>query len=267
MTKPAASEPVLYSVSDAVATITLNRPDAMNALDTATKNGLRGAVERAATDTSIRCVVVTGNGRAFCAGQDLKEHVRNLETAPDLVWSTVEDHYTPIALGLATMDKPVIAALNGIAAGAGASIALACDFRIAAQSAGFKLAFTGIALSCDTGMSWTLPRLVGRTKAIELLMTPRTVQADEARELGLLHDVVPDGALPGAVADLASALAAGPTLAYASIKRSLVYAASHDLAESLAFEGVQMALTGRSQDHRNAVASFLAKQKPVFEGR
>jgi 2-(1,2-epoxy-1,2-dihydrophenyl)acetyl-CoA isomerase len=267
MTEPAASEPVLYSVSDAVATITLNRPEAMNALDTATKDGLRDAVEGAATDTAIRCVVVTGNGRAFCAGQDLKEHVRNLETAPDLVWSTVADHYTPIATGLATMDKPVVAALNGIAAGAGASIAFACDFRIAAESAGLNLGFTGIALSCDTGMSWTLPRLIGMTKAVELLMSPRTVKADEARALGLLHGVVPDDELAATVSALAESLAAGPTLAYAGIKRSLAYAATHDLAESLTFEGTQMALTGQSQDHRNAVASFIAKQKPVFQGR
>jgi 2-(1,2-epoxy-1,2-dihydrophenyl)acetyl-CoA isomerase len=267
MTESAGPAPVLYAMSNAVATITLNRPESMNALDTATKSALRDAVERAAADTTVRCVVVSGQGRAFSAGQDLKEHIRNLESAPELVWSTVADHYTPIALGLATMGKPVIAALNGIAAGAGAAIAFACDFRIAGQSAGLNLAFTGIALSCDTGSSWMLPRLVGRAKALELLMTPRTIKADEAHTLGLLHQVVPDDELARTVSTLAASLAAGPTLAYASIKRSLAFSATHDLAESLAFEGTQMALTGQSEDHRNAVASFVAKQKPVFQGR
>jgi 2-(1,2-epoxy-1,2-dihydrophenyl)acetyl-CoA isomerase len=261
------TDSVLYDVHDTIATITFNRPEAMNALDTETKAGLRDAVESAAADADVRCVVVTGRGRAFCVGQDIKEHAHDLATSPDALWTTVTEHYTPIALGLATMDKPVVAAINGIAAGAGASIAFACDFRLACRSAGFNLAFAGIALSCDTGSSWTLPRLVGTTKAVELLMTPRTVGADEARDLGLLHGVVADDELETAVSTLANSLASGPTLAYASIKRALAYAASHDLAESLAFEATQMALTGRTEDHRNAVASFLAKQKPSFDGR
>jgi 2-(1,2-epoxy-1,2-dihydrophenyl)acetyl-CoA isomerase len=258
------TDPVRYQVSNGVATITLDRPDEMNALDTATKVALRDRVQESAADHGVRAVVLTGAGRAFCVGQDLKEHAANLRERPEEVWSTVRDHYAPIALGLATMDKPVIAAINGVAAGAGAAIAFACDFRVAADTAGINLAFTAIGLSCDTGSSWTLPRLVGTTRAVELLLSPRTVRADEALAIGLLHQVVPAADLAGTVADLAAGLAGGPTLAYAAVKRSLAYAASHDLAESLAYEATQMHATGMSADHRNAVSSFLAKERPVF---
>ena len=186
------SDPVRYDVEDHVATITLNRPDAMNSLDTATKESLLAAVQRAAGDHDVRCVVVTGTGRAFCVGQDLREHVENINTqSVEEVWATVDAHYSPIALGLATMTKPVIAAVNGIAAGAGLSIAMACDLRLAADTAGFNTAFTGVALSCDTGSSWTLPRLVGPTKAMELLLVPRTLDSQEALDLGLVNRVVP----------------------------------------------------------------------------
>jgi 2-(1,2-epoxy-1,2-dihydrophenyl)acetyl-CoA isomerase len=258
------TDPVRYQVSDGVATITLDRPDAMNALDTGTKVALRDRVLESGGDDSVRAVILTGAGRAFCVGQDLREHAVNLRDRPAQVWATVADHYAPIAYGLATMDKPVIAAINGVAAGAGASIAFACDFRIAADTAGINLAFTGVGLSCDTGCSWTLPRLVGTTTAVELLMSPRTVDAEEALALGMLHRVVPSAELTGTVAALAARLAAGPTLAYAAVKRSLAYAASHDLAEALAFEATQMRLTGDSADHHNAVTSFLAKHQPVF---
>jgi 2-(1,2-epoxy-1,2-dihydrophenyl)acetyl-CoA isomerase len=146
------SEPVRYDVQDHVATITLDRPDAMNSLDVATKEALLAAIQRAAGNDDVRAVVLTGSGRAFCVGQDLREHIQNISTkALEEVWSTVDKHYSPIALGLATMPKPVIAAVNGVAAGAGLSIAMACDLRLAADTAGFNTAFTGVALSCDTG--------------------------------------------------------------------------------------------------------------------
>ncbi|HEY0475605.1 MAG TPA: enoyl-CoA hydratase-related protein, partial [Kribbella sp.] len=186
------SDSVLYDVSAGVATITLNRPEAMNSLDTATKVALRDTVRAAAEDEAVRVVVLTGTGRAFCVGQDLKEHIGLLQANDtDALWSTVPDHYAPIALALAEMPKPVIASLNGVAAGAGASMAFACDFRVVADTAGFNLAFTGIALSCDTGISWTLPRLIGHAKATELLYFPRTIPADEAQTLGLATTVVP----------------------------------------------------------------------------
>jgi 2-(1,2-epoxy-1,2-dihydrophenyl)acetyl-CoA isomerase len=163
--------------------------------------------------------------------------------------------------------KPVIAAVNGVAAGAGASLAFACDLRVVAESAGFNLAFPGVALSCDTGASWTLPRLVGRAKAIELLYFPSTIPSAKALELGLATSVVPDDQLVGEVATLAAKLAAGPTLSYASMRRSVNFSSSHDLADSLVFEADQMNLTGASEDHRNAVSAFVNKEKPTFHGR
>ncbi len=261
------SEPVLYDVHDHVATITLARPDAMNSLDTATKDALLAAIQRAAGDAEVRCVVLTGSGRAFCVGQDLREHITNITTQTiEEVWSTVDAHYTPIALGLATMPKPVVAAVNGVAAGAGLSIAMACDLRLAADTAGFNTAFTGVALSCDTGASWTLPRLIGPTKAMELLLMPRTLDSQEALALGLVNRVVASDDLAVEAATLASTLAQGPTLAYASVKESVAFAATHPLAESLAFESRMMARTGGSEDHRNAVNAFVSKEKPSFEG-
>jgi 2-(1,2-epoxy-1,2-dihydrophenyl)acetyl-CoA isomerase len=262
------TEPVLYDVADGVATLTLNRPDAMNSLDVATKVALRDALVAAADDPAVRCVVLTGTGRAFCVGQDLKEHVQILRSgSSDELFTTVPEHYNPMVTTLATMQKPVIAAVNGVAAGAGASLAFACDFRVLSHGAGFNLAFSGIALSCDTGSSWTLPRLVGRAKALELLYFPRTVPADECLELGLATKVVPADALADEVHQMARVLAEGPTVSFGAIRRSVGYSASHDLESSLAFEAEMMALTGASEDHRGAVDAFVAKEKPVFEGR
>jgi|tagenome__1003787_1003787.scaffolds.fasta_scaffold20732993_2 2-(1,2-epoxy-1,2-dihydrophenyl)acetyl-CoA isomerase len=258
---------VLSNVADGVATITFARPEAMNAIDLDTKIELLAALSDAAEDTSVRCVVLAGTGRAFSVGQDLKEHIAGLRTlSPAQMWATVPEHYNPIALALHTMDKPVVAAVNGVAAGAGASLAFLADIRILASSAGFNLAFAGIGLSCDTGCSWTLPRLVGPTRAIDLLFRPRTITADEALGLGIATEVVPDDEFAARVAAVAAALATGPTLAYASMRRAVGYAATHSLEESLAFEADLMALTGGSTDHRRAVEAFLAKRRPTFEG-
>jgi 2-(1,2-epoxy-1,2-dihydrophenyl)acetyl-CoA isomerase len=213
-------------------------------------------------------VVLTGSGRAFCVGQDLKEHVQLLRNgATDTLFATVEEHYNPIVSAIAGMEKPVIAAVNGVAAGAGASLAFACDLRIVADTAGFNLAFASIALSCDTGSSFTLQRLVGRAKAIELLYFPRTVPADEALALGLASQVVPAGELDEVVAGTAARLAAGPTVALGAMRQSLAFAAEHTLAEALEHESAQMARTGRTSDHAAAVEAFLAKEEPAFEGR
>lgn len=260
--------PVLVDTADGIATITLNRPGAMNSLDVPTKEALLAAVTAAAEDPAVRCVVLTGTGRAFCVGQDLKEHVQILNSEDkSSLFNTVELHYNPIATAIATMPKPVVAAVNGVAAGAGASLAFACDFRVLADTAGYNLAFSGIALSCDTGSSWTLPRLVGRAKALELLYFPSTLDAATSLELGLATRVVPADELGSAVAELAGRLAAGPTAAYGAIRRSVTHAAGSSLEDALAFEGEMMTATGKTRDHEAAVASFLAKEKPVFEGR
>jgi 2-(1,2-epoxy-1,2-dihydrophenyl)acetyl-CoA isomerase len=264
---PSQEGAVLLSLTDGVATVTLNRPEAMNALDTATKNVLLATLAKVAEDPDVRCVVLTGVGRAFCVGQDLREHVLLLSSRDPSLWSTVPEHYNPIVELLATMNKPVIAAINGVAAGAGASFAFAADLRIIVDTGSFNLAFAGIALSCDSGSSWTLPRLIGTARAKELLMFPRTVPAAEALELGMVNRVVREADLAAVAGELARTLAAGPTLAYGSIRRSVAFSAGHPLSESLAQEADQMAFTGASQDHAAAVAAFLAKEKPTFQGR
>ncbi|MCD4533894.1 enoyl-CoA hydratase-related protein [Nocardioides sp. cx-169] len=267
MTTP-TSAPVRLDLVDGVATISLDRPDAMNSLDVATKVLLLETVRTVAEDPAARCVVLTGTGRAFCTGQDLKEHIQLLHNGGSTqLFSTVDDHYNPIVTALAGMAKPVIAAVNGVAAGAGASLALACDLRIVADTAGFNLAFANVALSCDTGASYHLPRLVGQAKAIELLYFPRTLKADEALELGLATRVVPADDLTAEVTALATRLAAGPTVALGAMRRSVAYAFGHTFEESVAFESAMMQKTGATADHEAAVAAFVAKQKPLFEGR
>ena len=258
--------PVVVERTGAVATVRLNRPEAMNSLDTPTKQALLDALSDVAQDDGVRCVVLTGTGRAFCVGQDLREHIRLQQAGDESLWRTVPEHYNPIVELLTTMDKPVVAAVNGVAAGAGAAFAMAADFRVMVDTAGFNLAFAGIALSCDSGSSWTLQRLVGPARAKELLLLPRTVPAEECLALGLVTRVVPAEDLDAAVAELTQTLAAGPTLAYGSIRRAVAFSAGHDLTASLAQEAEYMVRTGASADHRAAVAAFLAKEKPTFTG-
>jgi 2-(1,2-epoxy-1,2-dihydrophenyl)acetyl-CoA isomerase len=256
---------VRYDVADAVATITLDQPDTLNALSVAMKIALREAVERAATDDAVRAVVLTGAGRGFCVGQDLREHAQALESG-DTALSTVRDHYNPIVTALAKLPKPVVAAVNGTAAGAGASLAFACDFRVAADTASFLMAFARVGLGPDTGASWTLQRLVGYGRALAMLILAEPVSATQALEMGLVNAVVPGADLSTTAHELAARLAAGPTLAYAGIKRALLASADSDLATALGTEADVQAQCGASEDHRNAVAAFLAKQVPTFTG-
>ena len=261
------SESLRYDLADAVATLTLNRPDALNALDDALKTSLRDRLAEVAADTAVRAVVLTGAGRAFCVGQDLAEHARSLTADDGAVWSTVPEHYAPIATLLATMPKPVVAAVNGVAAGAGAAFSFACDFRVVADTATFAMAFSSVGLSADSGSSWSLPRLVGVAKAKEMLMLGRTVDAATALTLGLATEVVPAAAVVAQAQALALRLAAGPTVAYGAIRRAVAFGAGHGLEESLELEHRLMNLTGATSDHRGAVAAFLAKERPTFEGR
>lgn len=267
MTETVHEAPLQLETADGVAWVRLCRPDAMNSLDGALKEALRDTLQQVASDPDVRCVVLIGTGRAFCVGQDLKEHVANLRAGDASLGTTVAEHYNPIVEALAGMDKPVVAALNGVAAGAGVSFALACDFRVAVDSASLNTAFAGIALSCDSGASWHLPRLVGPAKAKELLYFPRSIPAAEALELGLLTKVVPAEAFDDTVREFATMLAQGPTLAYGSIRRAIAYSSTHDLSEALAHEGELMSRTGATADHRAAVDAFLAKEKPTFTGR
>ncbi|UGY93481.1 enoyl-CoA hydratase-related protein [Streptomyces gobiensis] len=261
------ADTVIYDVIEGLATVTLNRPDAMNSLNTEAKVALRDALRQAAEDPAVRAVLLTGSGRAFCVGQDLKEHISALQMSGGGALNTVDEHYNPIILAIATMPKPVVAGVNGVAAGAGAGFAFAADYRVLADTAAFNTSFAGVALSTDSGMSWTLPRLVGPSRAADLLLFPRSVKAPEALELGLANRVVPADELPAEAAAVARRLAEGPTAAYAAIKESLAYGASHSLADTLAKESELQLRAGGSEDHQIAVEAFVKKETPKFTGR
>ncbi|HEU5158073.1 MAG TPA: enoyl-CoA hydratase-related protein [Streptosporangiaceae bacterium] len=260
------SETVLYELRDGVATITLNRPDAMNSLTVEAKVALRAAVDRAAADGTVRAVLLTGAGRAFCAGQDLREHAACLDAGEGL-GGTVADHYNPIVRAITSMPKPVVAAVNGVAAGAGASLAFACDLIVASERASFATAFTKIGLAPDSGMSWTLQRLVGRAKAAELLLLAEPVSAPQALALGLVNQVAPADQLETVARTLAGRLAVGPTVAYAAVKQALDHAATHGLSAALDKEAELQDACAATADHVAATRAFLKKEQPVFEGR
>jgi len=259
------ADSVLCDLDGAVATITLNRPAARNALTAEMKTELLTALQRCSADSGVRAVILTGAGPSFCSGQDLREHAELLESgaAPT---ETVRAHYNPIIMAIATMPKPVIAAIGGVAAGAGAALAFACDFRIAARDASLLMAFARVGLGADSGASWTLQRLAGSAHAIELLMLAEPVTADRALSLGLLNSVVDGPDLTATVHDLAARLAAGPTAAYAAIKEGLAFAATHDLAESLEKEAQLQARLAQTSDHAAATMAFVRKQPPSFQG-
>ncbi|MCS0634438.1 enoyl-CoA hydratase-related protein [Streptomyces sp. LP05-1] len=265
------ADTVLYEVNDGLATITINRPDAMNAVNTEAKAALRDALRQAAGDTAVRAVLLTATGRAFCVGQDLKEHVASLaadrEAGTARTMETVREHYNPIVRAITGMPKPVVAGVNGVAAGAGLGFVLAADYRVAADTASFTTAFAGVALTADSGVSWTLPRVVGPARAADLLLFPRSIGAPEAYELGLVNKLVPAAELAAEAAAVARALAAGPTVAYAAIKESLAFAAGHTLEETLAKEDELQNRAAAAEDHTIAVEAFLAKEKPRYVGR
>lgn len=258
---------LLVDRADGVATVTFNRPESMNSLSVELKEALVDAIDDLADDATVRAVVLTGAGRAFCVGQDLREHDALLTTGDPAPLHTVVEHYNPIVTGIVAMPKPVIAAVNGMAAGAGAGFAFAADFRIASQHGAFLLAFANVGLSLDSGASWTLPRLVGHARATALALLADPVAAEAALEMGLVNAVVEPDALLPAAHELAARLAAGPTAAYAAIKESLAYAASSTLVDALAREAELQGRAGASVDHRTAVAAFLSKQQPTFTGR
>ncbi|MGW2557781.1 2-cyclohexenylcarbonyl CoA isomerase [Streptomyces sp. NPDC001514] len=265
------ADTVLYEVKDGLATITINRPEAMNAMNVEAKEALRDSVRAAASDEAVRAVLLTATGRAFCVGQDLKEHISLLqsdrESGTRSTMSTVREHYNPIVRALTEMPKPVVAGVNGVAAGAGLGFALAADYRVVADSAKFTTSFAGVALTADSGVSWTLPRLIGASRAADLLLFPRSISAQEAYDLGIANKLVPTDELAAEAAAVARALAEGPTLAYAAIKESLAYGAGHSLGETLEKEDELQARAGASGDHGIAVQAFLDKAKPKYLGR
>jgi 2-(1,2-epoxy-1,2-dihydrophenyl)acetyl-CoA isomerase len=265
------ADSVLYEVSDGLATITINRPEAMNAMNTEAKVALRDSARAAAADPSVRAVLLTASGRAFCVGQDLKEHIGILAAARESgsgdTMNTVREHYNPIVRALTEMPKPVVAGVNGVAAGAGLGFALAADYRVVADTAKFTTSFAGVALTADSGVSWTLPRLIGQSRAADLLLFPRSFSAQEAYELGIANKLVPADELAAEAAAVARALAEGPTVAYAALKESLAYGAGHTLGETLEKEDELQTRAGASADHAIAVQAFVGKEKPKYLGR
>jgi len=261
------SDAVLLDRTGPVAVLTLNRPDGMNALTGELKNGLLEAVQAVRDDDAVRALVLTGSGRAFCVGQDLREHAALLEAGDPAPLATVREHYNPLVTMLVGLGIPTIAAVNGSAAGAGLGLACALDLRIGAAGVRCTTAFAGIGLTADSGLSWTLPRLVGAGRATAMLLLAEPFTTEQGLEMGLFNAVVPsEQVLPTAV-ELAGRLAAGPTAAYACIKESVGYAATATLVEALAKEDELQTRAGRTRDHAAAVRSFLAKQVPQFEGR
>jgi 2-(1,2-epoxy-1,2-dihydrophenyl)acetyl-CoA isomerase len=260
------TEPLLVEHADGVATVTLNRPDSLNAFNDALKIALRDTFADLETDPKVRAIVLTGAGRAFCVGQDLKEHVQRLASSKNPL-DTVVEHFNPLVRQLAGMPKPVVAAVRGVAAGAGASVALLADFRVGGPGTSFLMAFANVGLAGDTGVSWTLPRLVGEAKALELLLLAEPVGAQDALRLGLLSGLADnDDQVLVASRKLALRLAAGPTVAYGQIKRQLLIGASGTLDQALAAEAEAQRICGATADHRAATAAFVAKQKPTFTG-
>jgi 2-(1,2-epoxy-1,2-dihydrophenyl)acetyl-CoA isomerase len=246
----------------AVASVVLPGP----ALSLAVKKGLLDSLRAVGADPAVRAVVLAGTGRAFCVGQDLAEHAAALDNDPATALDTVREHYNPIVTALTTMAKPVVAAVNGTCVGAGLGFVLACDFVVMAEGAVLGTAFTGIGLTCDSGLSVTLPAAVGMQRARALLLRPATFSAEQAVSWGLPFELVPATQVRATAAALAAELAAGPTAAYAETKRLLADGGGRPLADSLAAEAAAQRRLGTTADHGGAVRAFLAKQKPAFEG-
>jgi 2-(1,2-epoxy-1,2-dihydrophenyl)acetyl-CoA isomerase len=251
-------------VADAIATITLDRPEALNALTIPLKTELLAALRAVARDDAVRAVVLTGAGRAFCAGQDLKERLEP-DAAPLAV--EVRERYNPIITAMRRLDQPIVGAINGVAAGAGASLAFACDIRIAAEGASFVLAFGRIGLVPDSGSTWFLPRLVGPAKAAELTLLGESLSASDAERFGLVARVVPADALAVEARAMAARLAGLPPRALSLTKRALDRTWSIDLATALEDEAYRQGIAGATDDHAEGLAAFLEKRPPRFTGR
>ncbi len=258
---------VLAKCRDGVRTIILNRPKVYNAINRDLAVALHQAVREANEDASVRCVVITGTGRAFCSGQDLVEYGTRLNSDhPIELEHRLRDVYNPVIAAIRTMEKPVIASVNGVAAGAGFSLALACDLRIAADSASFIQAFIKLGLVPDCASTFMLPRLVGMSRAMELTFTGRKVDATESLALGLVNRVVPDADLPEATREFAQQLAAAPTRAIGLTKRAINAAWANTLEDQLELEAQLQTPATRTDDHREGVQAFSEKRSPRFKG-
>jgi 2-(1,2-epoxy-1,2-dihydrophenyl)acetyl-CoA isomerase len=260
-------ETILVEKRDQISRITLNRPASLNSFNDKMGEEFYAALKEADRDEGTRCLIVTGAGRAFSAGEDvsgLKERYGG-DSRPSL-GDHLRKKYHPMILRIRNMEKPVIARVNGIAAGSGASIALACDIRIASEEAGLKQAFIGVGLVPDSGSSYFLTRTLGLSRALELIMTGRTVGAKEAETLGLVNQAVPAVELDKAVNNMAEKLASGPTRALGLSKRVVNQVSRLELSDALEYEAQNQDIAGRTKDHLEAVRAFLEKRQPKFSG-
>lgn len=257
---------VLYECRGGIARITLNRPDKLNSFTAAMHGELRQAIERTQAD-GARTLILSGAGRAFCTGQDLAERVMPPGALPPDLGHSIETHYKPLVLALRALPMPVIAAVNGAAAGAGANLALACDIVLAARSAVFIQAFSKLGLGPDCGGSYFLPRLAGTARAMGLVLTAEKLTAEQAESWGLIWKCVDDDKLLPEAEALAARFSQGPPLAYAAIKRALYASPDNSLEQQLDLERDTQRALGRSEDYREGVIAFMEKRAPQFKGK
>jgi 2-(1,2-epoxy-1,2-dihydrophenyl)acetyl-CoA isomerase len=263
MARVEAGSGIQVVVSDGVATITLDRADALNALTIPMKEALLAALRDLGAAADVRAIILTGAGRAFCAGQDLRERLQ--PGAPSL-GEELRERYNPIVRAIRAVPQPVVGAINGVAAGAGASLAFACDLRVASDAASFVLAFGRIGLIPDSGATWTLPRLVGLAKASEMALLNEPVSAAEALRIGLVSKIVAGESLMDEARAVAARLAAGAPAANAATKRLLERGLASDLEAALAAETEAQDRLGAAADHAEGIAAFLEKRPPQFRG-
>jgi 2-(1,2-epoxy-1,2-dihydrophenyl)acetyl-CoA isomerase len=254
---------VVQSPSGGILTLMLNRPESYNAINEQMKKELNEALRKASRDPAVRCIVIRGAGeKAFCSGQDLKEHQGQKRSLRE----SLETSYNPIIRKIREAEKPVIAMINGVAAGAGCSLALACDMRVMASTAKLIEVFIRIGLVPDSGSHWFLPRLVGMARAFEYAATGRDIPADEAERLGLVNTVVPPHQLEQVTMNLARSFAEAPTRAIGLIKRTLNKSLSSDLDSLLDYEAMIQEIASQTEDHKEGVAAFLEKRAARFRG-
>ena len=258
---------ILYEKSGNIATLTLNRPEVLNAVNEKMGQELLDAIRNAGQDNEIRCLIITGSGRAFCAGEDIQDLRGQYERGenPEL-GKRLLHKYNPIIRRIRMMEKPVIAAVNGVAAGAGAGLVYSCDLRVASETAKFIQAFIRVGLAPDSGTSFFLPRLAGFSKALELCLTGDELSSKDAEQYGLVYRVVPREQLIPTARELAAKLAQGPTKAIGLTKRALNKSVSSDLETVLEYESYVQEIAGTTLDHVEAVRAFFEKRKPVFKG-
>ena len=258
---------ILFTIDGGIATLTLNRPDRLNSFNDAMHEEVRAALHEVSTASSVRVLLLTGAGRGVCAGQDLADRAVAPGAASVDLGASIERNYKPLITTLRTLPLPVVCAVNGVAAGAGANIALACDIVIAAKSASFIQAFCKIGLIPDSGGTYFLPRLIGTARAMGLALLGDRLSAEDAARWGLIWQCVDDDQLAGVVDKLASSLAAAPTRGLAAIKQAIHASADNSLAAQLDLERDLQRALGMSEDYREGVAAFLAKRPPQFTGR